>query len=187
MRTPVFLQNDEADCSCACLASVAKYYKHSISLAKCRQLIRVDSEGASMYGLVQGAIQIGFDAQAQKGTWQELQDKINQGILPIPFIAHTIQNDYAHFIVVYNITSSKIVVVDPAKGRVSLTINDFLEIWTGKIISLYPNKQFYKKKSIDSTLKYFARLLVKEKYSLICVMLISFIMTGISLLGATFF
>ena len=106
MKIPIVRQHDEKDCGAACLSMIAEYYGRKLSLVNCRQLIHTDQNGANIYAITCGAKQIGLDAEAKKGSPDELKRELMDSKISIPFIAHII----AHGI---------ITVPDPSIGRAS--------------------------------------------------------------------
>ena len=52
-------QYDITDCGAACLATIAKQYGLSISIAKIREVAGTDRHGTNAYGMVKAAEQLG--------------------------------------------------------------------------------------------------------------------------------
>ncbi|HEY1009619.1 MAG TPA: cysteine peptidase family C39 domain-containing protein, partial [Daejeonella sp.] len=73
-------QLDITDCGAACLASIAKFYKLDLPIARVRQKAGTDKKGTSMLGLVQAAESFGFDAKGVKGPYESLKS------VPLPAI-----------------------------------------------------------------------------------------------------
>ena len=65
------LQHDEKDCSAACLATICRYWKLNIPLVRFREWIKVDKNGANIYGIIQAANKVGLRGEALEGTWEE--------------------------------------------------------------------------------------------------------------------
>lgn len=57
------LQHSEEDCGAACLATVAKHYKHTLALNRVREAVGTGSRGTSLLGLSRGAETLGFNAR----------------------------------------------------------------------------------------------------------------------------
>ncbi len=119
----LILQHDEKDCGAACLAMVAWYYGLKLPLVRCRQLIQVDQNGASLYGVCKGAEMIGLNAVPMEGTYQELIDEIKNGTVRYPLIARIISAEgYEHFIIVDDIGPKSVSARDPGHGRMKYPV-----------------------------------------------------------------
>ena len=68
MKMNVVLQHDECDCGAACLCMIAGYYGLKLPVSNCRELTKTDQMGTNLYGIVDGAEQIGLEATALAGT-----------------------------------------------------------------------------------------------------------------------
>ena len=108
MKYPFIQQHDEKDCGAACLAMISEYYGAKYTITKIRELIKVDNQGASIYGIVTGAAEIGLNADALEGSIDELLEGIKDKEITFPFIARIINElGFEHFIVVYDIYTEK--------------------------------------------------------------------------------
>ena len=131
-------QHDMRDCGAACLASVAGHYGLQLPIAKIRQLCHTDKRGTNALGLIQGLEQMGFNAKGVKASLENLPQA------PLPAIAHTIfKEQFQHYVVIYKIHKGKILVMNPAYGKIeTYTTEEFAKIWTGVLILLEPNEYF---------------------------------------------
>lgn len=188
MKTPIVRQHDEKDCGAACLSMIAEYWKLKLSLVKCRQLIQVDNNGANLYALIQGAKDIGFDAEALEGAEQELKTEIQKGAISFPFIARIItENMFEHYVVVYGIRNGKVIIGDPAKGKVKHKEDYFFKLWTGHIVTFTKNASFKKGNERRGSFSKFTRLITCQKKLIVWVALISFFISFVSLAGSLVF
>ncbi|SDC13758.1 ATP-binding cassette, subfamily B [Paenibacillus sp. UNCCL117] len=129
-KYPALLQQNEMDCGPTCLTMLARYYGLNASVNRMRERCNVGAEGTSMLGLIETLESIGFEAQGLKTTSALLNE------LKTPFIAHWNGN---HYIVVYEIGESGVVVADPAVGCLdTLPLAAFGSHWTGYVITLQP-------------------------------------------------
>ncbi len=131
-------QRDMTDCGAACLASVARFYKLDVPVARIRQDAGTDKKGTNVAGMLQAAFQLGFEAKGVKGTFESLFK------IPLPAIAHVILNGHLqHFVVIYKMNKQKITIMDPAVGKLIIKkLSDFKEEWSGVLILLVPNDDF---------------------------------------------
>ena len=183
-----FLQHDERDCGAACLAMVADHYGYAQSINIFRELTSTDKDGTSIYGIIQAAKQIGFVSEALFGNMEELELGILNQDIKMPIIAHIITSDnYYHYIVVSAINNGKVSVLDPAKGKCTITQDDFIKHWTGNIITFQTSKSFQKRKRVKSGVLGFFSLLKGQSKRFIAIILISSIISVIGIMGAFIF
>ncbi len=181
-------QHDIKDCGAACLSMICCHYQLKLPLSAFRELIQVDNNGASIYGVVTGAQKVGLAATALQGSPQEFIDSYQKKEFSLPLIARVlIDGALEHFVVIYKITDKHIYTADPAKGKIRYSQNDFFEIWTGHIIVFQKTAEFVCKNECKGTLSRFIALLRQQKKLLIGISLISFIITVISFVGAFIF
>lgn len=187
-RLRVTLQHEEKDCSAGCLSTIACYYGRNLSLTHCRELIKIDNDGASIYALGQAASNIGFDATPLKGSYDELMDSIKNNEVCCPFVARVInENMYEHFIVVFSIKKDTVVIGDPGKGKLKIPVNCFKDIWTGHIVNLKPNERFLKKNDKRHSMKKYIDLISSQRKLIGIVIVVSLIMNCISVIGSSVF
>lgn len=131
-------QRNFTDCGAACLASVAKYYKLNVPVARIRQKAGTDSKGTNVLGLIEAARGLGFDAKGVKGPYESLFK------IPKPAIAHVIVKEvYHHFVVICKIRSRYIEIMDPADGLMHRkTHAEFKKEWSGVLLLLMPADDF---------------------------------------------
>lgn len=131
-------QRDNTDCGAACLASVAKYYKLNVPVARIRQKAGTDSKGTTVLGLVEAARDLGFDAKGVKGPYESLFK------IPKPAIAHVIVREvHHHYVVICEISSRFIEIMDPADGSMHRkTHAEFKKEWSGVLLLLMPADDF---------------------------------------------
>lgn len=131
-------QRDISDCGAACLASIAAYHHLQMPVARIRQMAATDSKGTNVLGVVEAAAKLGFQAKGVKGPFEALFN------IPKPAIAHVIVREQLHhFVVIYRVTKTHVVVMDPSDGQYhSLTHEAFKKIWTNVLVLLLPADDF---------------------------------------------
>ena len=133
------------DCGPTCLNIITAYYKKSIPKEQINQICDVGKLGVDLLSISNAAQQIGFKSLAVQTTLLQL---INEA--PLPAILHWEQN---HFVVVTpQSTLKKIVVADPAHGKLIYSRQEFEQKWiqnggdTGIALLLEPTVAFYEQK-----------------------------------------
>lgn len=110
------------DCGPTCLQMIAEYYGQYYSLQTLREKSYLTRNGSSLKGINSAAKSIGFKTESVWMNWEQLIQNTH-----LPCIIHWDNN---HFIVVYSIKSeNKILVADPAFGKLTYNKGDFLKHW----------------------------------------------------------
>jgi ATP-binding cassette subfamily B protein RaxB len=136
MIIPIF-QESTNDCGLACIAMIACHHGLSVTV---RQLAgRVNTHGSAMtaHDIVQIADEIKVNSRVLRLEPHELEE------LKTPCILHWKMN---HFVVLESASGSKIVIVDPAYGRKTISHTVLSESFTGVALELTPSEAFVPKK-----------------------------------------
>ena len=163
MSRTTIKQHDITDCGAACLASIASFYRLQIPLARIRQYAGTDKKGTNIFGLLEAAKKLGFDAKGVRGDLQSLSE------IPKPAIAHLLlESGLQHYVVIYKVTKKIITIMDPGDGKMhKRTLQDFEKDWTGVLVILLPDEGFESRNEKISVLKRFWFLLKPHKMVLI--------------------
>ena len=178
-KLTVFLQSEAAECGLACIAMITNFYGQKIDLIGLRRLFKVSLSGLNFGDLIRISAQLGFTTRAVQLNLDELK------FLSKPAILHWEMN---HFVVLKRVTSKSVIIIDPAKGQVSLSIEEVSKKFTGVALELEPNESF-KIRNIQNSLsiKNILHLLNDKKSVLIQVFLISFVCELLLVLNPIFF
>lgn len=180
MKYNCIKQHDITDCGAACLATICKQYGFKTPITKIREVAGTDKQGTNAFGVIKAAEQLGFSAKGVKGNQEAFFSEF-----PLPAIAHVVVDGMLlHYVVIHKITKKEVIIVDPAKGIVKYTPDEFFKIWTGVLILLVPNQNFKKGKETKGLFERFFHLLLPQKGLLIQVFLASLIYTALGILGA---
>jgi ATP-binding cassette subfamily B protein len=127
-------QNDGSDCGAAALATVALHHRLAIPTQRLRELVGTDVAGTSFLGLLHAAERLGFSGIGVKGPYEALVR------VPLPAIAHLkTEEGLGHFVVLYRVKRSAVVVADPARGVRALSRDEFCRQWSGHLLLLVPD------------------------------------------------
>ncbi|MEO1431496.1 MAG: peptidase domain-containing ABC transporter [Cyanobacteria bacterium J06632_19] len=121
-RYPYYAQQSASDCGAACLVMIGRYWGKYFSVSRLRDITNAGRSGASLRALASAAESVGFATRPVKATLEKFAEQ------SFPAIAHWEGN---HFIVVYRITSTHVIVGDPARGQCTLTRKEFNAGWSG--------------------------------------------------------
>ena len=110
-QVPFVAASELNECGLACLAAISAYFEGAPGLAEIRQLAVPSGRGESLLELRNLAERIGLSARGVKVEVKALAQ------LALPVILHW---DMNHFVVLERVTSSGIVIMDPAAGRLAV-------------------------------------------------------------------
>lgn len=138
-RNLVVIQEEISDCGVCSLLSIIRYYGGNENLENLRIDSLTTKEGVNAYNLIECAKKYGFDAKGIRSSINEVH---------IPCIAHiNINESLSHFIVIYKLTDSYILAMDPAKGESKISLSDFNSASSNIYIELVPKFKFNYKKN----------------------------------------
>ena len=141
---PIFRQMDAMDCGPTCLRMIAQYYGRSFSASFLREKACIDRQGVSMLGLAYAAEAVGLRTLAARVPLDALLEQA-----PLPCVLHW---DQKHFVVLYRHKRGRISIADPARGGVTLTVDDLRRHWVstemdgkeaGLVLLLEPTETFF--------------------------------------------
>ena len=181
-KIDVIKQHDLKDCGACSLACIINYYNGYIPLEKIRSDTCTNTFGTTAYHIIKAAEHYGFEEMGVKA--KNLEDEN----IYLPAIAHIIlKNGLNHFIVIYKITSNYVWAMDPAKGKVKIKKNEFLEIWDNVIILLNPISNIirYEKRVTISSI--FFKLIRKNKKLFMQICLINIFLMILTILSNFYF
>ncbi len=175
-------QHDETDCAAACIAMVSKYYGLKIPLTKIRNLASTDLVGTNVLGISEAGKSLGFNVKAVRAEKEELNSEIS-----FPVIAHVNKEGLLHYVVIYKIKKDRVIIADPAEGITKITIDDFLNIWSGILIFLTPSETFEKGNEKKGIFERFLFLIKPNKSIIFHISIATLVNTFLGLLGAFYF
>lgn len=132
-KLKLFRQSEASECGLACLAMIADYYGHKTTMAELRQSFQLSLSGATLHDLMQFASKLALSSRALRIDLADLPS------LKCPCILHWNLN---HFVVLKSATKNKITICDPAKGEVTLDMDEASNKFTGVALELTPTKEF---------------------------------------------
>ena len=144
-KVPVIMQLEELECGAAALTMVAAYYDKWVPLEQMRVDCGVSRDGSSAKNIIKAADKHGFTAKAYRRSLGVLREKGQ-----FPCIVYW---NYNHFIVLNGFRGKNVYVNDPARGFITMSIDEFEDGYTGITINPIPNENFVpggqKKKALE--------------------------------------
>lgn len=182
-KYPCVRQHDQSDCAAAALGSICQYYKKDLSITKIRDVIGTDAYGTTVKGIIDGALELGFDAKGVRILHEDITSNYT-----LPAIAHIITEEkLPHFVVVYKISKGRIYYSDPARGNIKETVENFLNLFTGAMILLIPKTTFeIEKRNRPKITTIFTKVIWPQKKLLLTTILLSFLLSILGIFASLF-
>ncbi|MBR8836720.1 MAG: peptidase domain-containing ABC transporter [Stigonema ocellatum SAG 48.90 = DSM 106950] len=174
---PFYAQQSASDCGCACLVMIGNYWGKHFSVNRLRDMTNVNRSGASLSAIATAAESLGFATRPVKASFAKLAEQA------LPAIAHWQGN---HFIVVYEISKTRVIVGDPALGQRSLTLAEFQAGWSGYALLLQPTAELKDAKAENGGVWKFFELVKPHYRVLLEVFLASVLMQLFGLVTPVF-
>lgn len=168
----IVLQEGSRDCGSASLLSIIRYFGGDISLERLREMTLTTKDGTNFYNICEAALKIGLLAKCFK---VDKPDKINE--INMPCLVQLKDKNYTHFVVVYKCHNDKVLMMDPAKGKVVTDLFTFSNKWTGYIMMFEKKRElplYHKEKYLNKIL---LTTLINNKKIIISLILLSIIFT----------
>jgi ATP-binding cassette subfamily B protein RaxB len=135
-KLPLIRQEAAAECGLACLAMIAYYYGYKTDIVELRRKFNISLRGADLASLSEVSSGIGFSNRALSLEVEELRN------LKTPAILHW---NFNHFVLLKKATKSYIIIHDPAKGVLKLSIKEVAKKFTGVALEITPTEEFKQK------------------------------------------
>lgn len=136
-KLPQHFQSEAAECGLACISMIAAYHGRSEDLIDLRRRFGISLQGARLADLIRVADRLGLASRALRLDLKELRE------LRLPCVLHW---DLNHFVVLREVTSSGIVIHDPATGVRRLSVKQASTHFSGVALELTPTNTFEPKK-----------------------------------------
>ena len=133
-KVPFIMQMEALECGAACLAMVLAYYGKWVPLEQVRRDCGVSRDGSNALNIMLAGRNYGLEA---KGFRFEPEYLKNNGTFPC--IVHW---EFNHFIVVNGFKNNKVSINDPARGTITISMEEFDEKFTGLCILFAPSDTF---------------------------------------------
>lgn len=187
-RMPMIRQHEPKDCGAACLSMILEYFGKKIPYAAVCEAIKVDRQGANLYGLYDGAAQFDLKADILEGTAQDFIQELRSGQIMIPAVVRIVNRfGMEHYVVVTGIGNKRIHYCDPGEGRRTMTLEQFSNCFLGHAITFEKTENFRKENRRKGGLIEFARLITRQKKLVLTIGLLSLLVIGISMVGTFLF
>ena len=177
-RVPVVMQLEMLECGAASLTMIMNYYQKWITLEQARVDCGVSRDGSSAKNIITAARSYGMVAKAWK---LEPEDLLEEG--PFPCIIHW---GFNHFVVLCGFKGKNAVLNDPARGRVTVSWEEFDREFTGICLTFEPGENFEPSGQKKSVLAYAAERLKGTSSAVLFVVLTTTISSLMGIMSPVF-
>ncbi|SFG06058.1 NHLP family bacteriocin export ABC transporter peptidase/permease/ATPase subunit [Oribacterium sp. WCC10] len=144
---PVVMMMENTECGAACLNMILGYYGKWVSLEQVRQDCAVNRDGSNAFNLVCAARNYGLVGGGYRASVDALKN------VSVPLILHW---NFKHFVVLCGFNKDNVEIIDPAMGKVVVSMEEFDVSYTGVVLKLEPGPDF-KKEGHRDTVENFVR------------------------------
>ncbi len=145
-EVPVIMQLEALECGAASLAMVMAYYDKWVPLEQVREDCGVSRDGSKAKNIALAAMHYGFEVQAFRFDPQTIQKEAQ-----FPCIIHWNMN---HFVVLDGFKGNQVYLNDPARGNVTVSMEEFDQSFTGVTVIPTPGPNFEPSGQPKSTLEF---------------------------------
>ena len=132
-KVPVVMQMEATECGAASLAMVLAYFGRWLPLEQVRLDCGVGRDGSNAGNLLKAARTYGLKAQGYRCSLDGVKK------MSFPLIVHW---NFNHFVVLCGFKKEQAVLCDPGRGRVTVTMKEFDEAFTGIALTFEKSEAF---------------------------------------------
>jgi ABC-type bacteriocin/lantibiotic exporter with double-glycine peptidase domain len=133
-RIPVIPQMEELEGGASCLAMILAYWGKWVTLDEVRSACGIGRDGISIEGISHAATDYGLIFSQKSYGADEVLKKAT-----LPVIIQWHKDDYA---ILYGGKKGKLNIIDPNRGRISVSKSEFEKSFNGVCIELKPGPSF---------------------------------------------
>lgn len=135
LKVPLVMQLEALECGAACVCMIAAYYKKWVPLTQVRADCGVSRDGSVAKNMLGAARSYGFESAGYRMEPAAISS------IQLPAIIHW---NFNHFVVLtgYDDKRGKYFINDPARGKVTVTAEEFDQAFTGIVLTMIPTPEF---------------------------------------------
>ncbi|HDZ1003843.1 TPA: peptidase domain-containing ABC transporter [Klebsiella variicola] len=128
-QLPVIRQTESAECGLACIAMIACWFGLKTDLPTLRERFSVSNQGMTLERLIECAASINLSSRALRLDSEDIKS------LSLPCILHW---DLNHFVVLHKVHRNRLIIHDPVRGKISISLKEAGKHFTGVALELNP-------------------------------------------------
>jgi len=162
---------------------ICLHYKKETTITRLRDMMGTDLKGTNLIGLGKCAEELGFVSQAIRVDKEGFLSDFS-----LPCIANIITKEgLSHFVVVFKKSKDYVVIGDPAKDLLRVTLDEFYDEFTGVLLLLRPTEKFEAGKIRGGKLfSSYLKLLLPHKMLFASAIVASLIITLLGIVSSLF-
>ena len=133
-KVPVVMQLEALECGAACLTMILAYFDKWVALEQVRSDCGVSRDGSNAKNIIKAARYYGLEANGYRFEVESFKEEGQY-----PCIIHW---GFNHFVVLNGFKNGRAYLNDPARGEVSVTMEEFDNEFTGICLLCEPGKDF---------------------------------------------
>lgn len=174
-KSNVFIGRELYSCGACSVESILSYYGGYVPHETVLEDTYTTKTGTNAYNIIKALERYGFNAYGLKLSLE----KINKNDLPL--IAHTTIDNYNHFLVIYEITSKKVITMDPKWGAKTYSYAYFKTIFNDVVIIAKPVRKIVSMERGNTLKKIISKELYKDRKKILLLLNISIVCIILSL------
>lgn len=181
---PIVKQEGIKDCGVSCMLSIIKYYKGNINIEYLKEMTNTTRHGVTFLGMKKAFIELGFSSTGVDVEDIYLLENLTPSISQIK-----VNNKFYHFVVIYKINKNKnkITIMDPAYGIKVLKLDEFLKMWTNKVLIIKKQKEIPNFIQSNKVINIIREVLLTNKLVILNIFLLSMISTIFAIINSYYF
>lgn len=181
---PIVKQEGIKDCGASCMLSIIKFYKGNINIEYLKEMTNTTKQGVTFFGMKKAFEELGFNATGMHIDDIFLLENLTPSIAQI-----RIDNKFNHFVVIYQINPKKksITIMDPAFGVKVLKLEEFLKLWTNKVLIVKKQKEVPNFVQSNKVINIVKEILLTSKLVILNIFILAFISTFFAIINSYYF
>lgn len=178
VNVPMIMQFEALECGAACLAMILAYYKKWIPIEQIRKDCGVTRNGSNARNIVLAGKNYNLEG---KGYSLETEQLKNKKIFPC--IIHW---NFDHFVVLKGLKGGKVYINDPARGSLTIPLEEFEKSFTGVCLVFEPTAEFVPSGKQKSVLSYISQRLAGKNNMILISIVMGLVLALFGLLAPGF-
>lgn len=177
VKVPLIMQMEALECGAACLTMVLAYFGKWVSLEKVRSDCGVSRDGSSAKNILLAARNYGLKAKGYRMEVEALRD------IELPAIIYW---GFNHFVVFDGFKKGKALLNDPARGIITVSMDEFDRSFTGIVLRFKRTDKFIPDGKPKSVLDFAKKRLQGTLPSFVFVLITGFIIALVNMVNPAF-
>lgn len=182
MKYPIYRQDNHYSCGAYCIQMLLKYHHIQEEVKNIKENCKLTPAGISVYGMIQCLQHYNVEAKAYQCTIENIIEEIKE-----PCIIHTIQEELAHYMVLYKIHKGIAIIGDPDKGLLKISIEQLSAIFSGVCICINHVGRTKVEKKYYGFYSFILHHIKEKHQSVIKVVIYSLLISILSVIGSFYF